>query len=154
MWFDQAAQTHDEHATLPRVFTSADWQSLRAIRLSQGTMETQLLGGAGDWHYADMQARDARSGDFIAARLAMLGVARVEREFPVATAQRVDYGLAQPRFTVEFSFAQPSSKTRRLSVGAIAPDGFGQYVLSEPDQHVIVIPTYQVANLRRLIERS
>jgi hypothetical protein len=76
----------------------------------------------------------------------MLRIAKIEREFLVASETLSDYGVSSDSSKILLTF-QDGDERLEFLIGAIAPDSFGQYLYQERRKRMIMIPTFQVENI-------
>ncbi len=108
------------------------------------------------WRYADVvatgvaAAAPADVSAFIDQHLNMFGAARIERSFTAAPAAFADYGISSSGQGIQLYVDRQARPACTLRIGKRTPDSFGQYVLIEPEQRVVIVPAYHIDNLAAL----
>lgn len=94
---------------------------------------------------------DAASAESIGKALAVLGRARIERQFQL-DANVSDYGVVKPDMLIMVYKRGEVSPLARYAVGDVAPDGVSRYLLLVGSFNVITIPDYHIDNLLSLVD--
>jgi hypothetical protein len=145
----------------PRLLLPVPVHQLGAIELvNAGRLHRFERDATGAWFYHGVHtgaesgshehAADPAQSQRIGAVFAALGRARVEREFPRASAAR-DYGVTTPQVLILLYRPKEPQPLAQYAVGDVAPDTVSRYVERVGSARVVTIPTYQIDNLLALL---
>ena len=145
----------------PRLLLPLPVEALGALEVAVGGRRHRFERGvAGFWFYHGVHSGTERAGhehavdpaqsQRIAAAVAALGRARVEREFPRA-AGAADYGVTTPEILILLYRPKESQPLAQYAVGDVAPDTLSRYVERVGSARVVTIPGYQIDNLLALL---
>jgi hypothetical protein len=98
------------------------------------------------WFHESLESGRAQFNEKLAKQISMLMIAKIEREFLVASETLSDYGVSSDSSKILLTF-QDGDERLEFLIGAIAPDSFGQYLYQEKRKRMIMIPTFQVENI-------
>jgi hypothetical protein len=98
------------------------------------------------WFYESSESGRTQLSEKLSKQISMLRIAKIEREFLVASETLSDYGLSSGSSKILLTFQDGDEKLEFL-IGAIAPDSFGQYLYQEKRKRIIIIPTFQAENI-------
>lgn len=94
---------------------------------------------------------DPGRADRIAQAFAVFARARAERDFPLAR-DGAAYGVAAPDLVILLYRPGQIQPLAQYAVGHVAPDTVSRYVMAVGHPVVVTIPTYQIDNLRALVQ--
>ncbi len=98
------------------------------------------------WFHESLESGLAQPNEKLSKQISMLMIAKIEREFLVASETLSDYGVSADSSKILLTFQDGDEKLEFL-IGAIAPDSFGQYLYQEKRKRIIIIPTFQAENI-------
>jgi len=98
------------------------------------------------WFHESLESSHAQLDKELSKQISMLMIAKIEREFLVASETLSDYGVSSDSSKILLTF-QDGDERLEFLIGAIAPDSFGQYLYQERRKRMIMIPTFQVENI-------
>jgi len=117
---------------------------------------------AGAWFYhgvhAATEAEHTHGTDPVLAErieraLAAFGRTRIERRFTLDR-DAAAYGLTPPEVVILLYRPSQLQPLAQYAVGAVAPDTASRYVMLVGSPVVVTIPSYQVENLRSLVQAA
>ena len=98
------------------------------------------------WFHESLESSRAQLNEESSKQISMLMIAKIEREFLVASETLSDYGVSSDSSKILLTF-QDGDERLEFLIGAIAPDSFGQYLYQEKRKRMIMIPVFQVENI-------
>ena len=98
------------------------------------------------WFHENLESVNTQVSEKLSKQISMLRIAKIEREFLVTRENLSDYGVSSDSSKILLTFQGGDEKLEFL-IGAIAPDGFGQYLYQEKRKRIVIIPVFQIENI-------
>ena len=161
-WTDRLRAKSASPGADPRLLLPVPLSELGAIEIADaGRISRFERDATGAWFYhgahgaaesGHTHAADPARSDRIASAFAALGRARVERDFPLGGDGGAAYGVAAPELVILVYRPGQSQPLVQYAVGHVAPDTVSRYVMAVGHPVVVTIPSYQIDNLRTLVQ--
>jgi len=161
-WTDRLRASADRPAADPRLLVPVPISELGAIEIADaGRLHRFERDATGAWFYhgahgvaeaGHTHEPDPARSERIARAFGALGRARAERDFPLGRDGGATYGVAAPELVILVYRPGQPQPLAQYAVGHIAPDTVSRYVMAVGRPVVVTIPTYQIDNLRDLVQ--
>jgi hypothetical protein len=120
--------------------------SLSKLFITDDATQVQISKIDNVWFYESLEGALIELSENFSRQLSILRIAKIEREFFVTKEALSDYGISSESIKILLTFSD-IEKQQKFLIGAVSPDGFGQYLYHEHEKRIIIIPAFQVTNI-------